>query len=736
MATNKNTSPDVDDEGPVASFLESLYLPGAFLASVALSICAYYTTFEGAQYAMPRFVAIFFTFGLQFLVFMLAWLVANAIYRRRLKSATSYVVAYVLAAAFSIIFSYCSIYEIISGEAQRRDENARHGRDLVNPGMREIAEVLLKNETEQHKAFVASEAYERWRKAANEVITFSQRSSASIEAAIRSKRERDTEALKKFESEATEANAAIRRAQADLDRAGADVRRLDPIVKDLNDKFAPTKNDIEQMEIRLKTLKEQMRQEETKGSGDTKITAAGRGPVWKGLKTTHDNLELGYNGKKRDAGAQLTLLSNREKELTAAREAMEKAGRTISEANQTLTTMTPQLKEAQDRVKTNAASPTGRVDDMAARFRNSITDFEKDRTVAKLDTSQQLCVTLLAEINSNREAIKEKPPQGLQCVDAQLSTMMKALQTTGQRTTDFDAQCSAKSSASPSTKRTFSEIADTARNCIRIAALSNDEKIGSGFLNVGGLQDRLSKEESYRRTFTKADKEEDPYAEFRARLALYTRTLVVDGSPQAYAAAGLAVGIDMLLLLIAIAGRNMQAQRRIERSTRLNPLEQMRSMDRNEDDADTPQVASMKRLLNALQVPGDGEDMPIDLEAAGLGSDANAGAFIAALAASGQARRARSGSKPIYYITQSGYHSLHAKLAQLANERAVVKPFFVDDAIRDGGARRPAAVQAQAPAFVQMPGETSQRDKGRAPPPPPQQTQAWRRQRNIYDDDN
>jgi hypothetical protein len=525
------------------------YMLGAICATIALSLGDAYTTWLGMSNFLPWQIAIFFSCALQFLVFLLAWFVAHAAFYRRTRDVLIYGAPYLIAACFSVAFSYPVLSDRLTGPEVRKEANARFGRALADRALSDI-DMALEAVSERERGDL-NESYETWRRNAQQVIDLAQQSAGTIEKSIVAKRDSARAALTDLENRFFTGEQTVSRAKGEMDVAVDQVNRLEPIVKSARETYERGNDDLMQLKAESDKLTMAMKHEETSG-GARAVSGAGRGPIWRKLKDDYDGLQPALFQKKQEVDRARSTLEAREKELNGARAVRDKRQKESVDAKNTLSAIEPELKSARD-VATISAVDGGRVEDVGRQFREFLTQFEKKRSAGDLEKAQAACQLLL---QASREANLPRPVDPLSCEEQTLTTGLKTLQAAEKRQTEFREVCLTKLRSEGASGETFMQIAEFVRTCIRLSALPTNQPLGE-FGSVRGLQETLTDQQTLRPD-DKAD------AALRSKFGIYLLPLT-EGQPHAYAAMTFAIGTELLLLMVAFAGFSMQAQEAAER---------------------------------------------------------------------------------------------------------------------------------------------------------------------------
>jgi hypothetical protein len=694
------------------------YMLGAICATIALSLGAAYTTWLGMSKFLPWQIAILLTFAVQFLVFLLAWLVAYAVFHRRTRDGLIYGAAYLIAACFSVAFSYTLLYDRLTGPEVRKEHNALAGRTMRDQALSDIKKAMEKVSERQHADITGGESYKTWRRNAERVIDWAQQSAASIEKFIQAKRDGARAALRELEKRIETATETIGHSKREVDAAIDRANRLEPSVNSARESYERVNDELRQLQNQSDKLAAELKQEETVG-GSKRVSRPGRGQIWQELKDNYQGLQPAIFQKKGEVDQARATLEARQKELNAARLARDKGLKESGDATNDLAANEPELKLARDQIGVLRAADSGRVEDVVRQFRESLDRFEKEHAVGHLAMAQAACQFLLDRRREAEANVVLSSAETLRCEEQKLGTSLKTLQAVEERQTAFREQCFTKIETASS--ESFVQIAEFVRLCIRISELPVFHELGGKFGTIQGLQATLDKEQEFR-----PDEKKGEDAQHDA-LALYLRALT-DGQPQAYAGITFAIGMELLLLMVAVTGRSMQAQARVESEHSGSMLGNLPSLELEPEES--PDGAAIKRVLTSLVPQSGTKESVLDLEAAGLGRDANVRGLLGALVMDREARQVVENGRQIWYISPVGYRMIVDRYRKLQSQRPAARPIF-PTGFGPAGQRR-AGPWAARPASSRG-GASSGQPREEADQKPAQQP--WRPQRRFLTDD-
>ena len=242
-----------------------------------------------------------------------------------------------------------------------------------------------------------------------------------------------------------------------------------------------------------------------------------------------------------------------------------------------------------------------------------------------------------------------------------------------------------------SDRRPFKQVLEDVRGCVNQSALPPDRLIGGQFGTVRGIMDKFNQEEEARGEGLDAESRK------RGQLAINFRTLS-NGTLQAYGALALAIFIDLLVLLVAIAGRTMQTQQRVAARHSMPVFENLSSFNLALSPRDGPELTALKRILSMLTLRSGTSDSVLDLSATGLATDGNVKGFLNLLVADREARQVDENGRLVCYVTPIGYRKLVDHYRQLQSQKPSSGSIYGDASVNSGTVRGGADYRANGAA--------------------------------------
>lgn len=647
------------DTGRSGSWLSDMlgngFYLGAVIASAALTIVSGSTTLEGMRdFLGTPWLAVVGTFGIQFLVFILSWLVANEAFHHRFTKASGYLAAYVVAAAVSMVFSYSSFYYTFISDKDRAANNALRIQQIAARELPPIGRELQKAETDAHEDLIRSQPYVTWQENASRVIKVARESAPIIEKALKDQKEAARKDLDTLQRQ-VEASASQKGSAAEiLKSAEADAVRLEAAVKAQKERYEPRRIELDDLRQKSKGLQADMDQEEKRG-GTKEITNAGRGPVWKSIEAEFKALQPAIYQAEQTEKKERELLAARDNELKVARAKRDASNREIAEADKKLGLIEPDLKTTKKRVDT--VSSGEKVDEVADRFRAELKKFVSDKKPENYEKAQEVCQLLHDEIRKARDSTVSS---SLSCIDSGLAAKLKTLQGTVDRKSNFEGQCTRQEIVSD--QGSFLKTAAWVKECLTVSGLNKAEVLA-----------QINAEQEKRGEGVDPDKLEKK----KLSIAL---TGLTDGWLNAWLALSAAVVIDLLVLLVALAGRSMKFQQASDSEQAGSVFKGLSSFNLAVMPGDTPDFAALKRILANLPLQSGTKETPLDLAAAGLMNDPTARGLLSLLAVERQARQVVEDGKAICYVTPVGYRILVNRYREYEKQpKPVTMPIFPSD---------------------------------------------------------
>ena len=683
MAAQKRKSIEAR-RGLLGDFLGSTSMLVALLASIALSIVSFFTTFEGMNNfffqgddpKMSWIMAFLSTFGVQILVFLFSWLVAYAIHNRRLASAAPMLLGYVVCAGCSIIFSYAALYDRFTTPQSRTETNARDARTLSDQALNLVGNVLKAEEERKHLALIQSAEYKEWMAQAQGVIDKALSSSQLIEKAMKARKEADNSTITELQTRVQNARSLGSDAAQAADIAKNDVGRLGPIVAALRDALQPMRVELEALQTQARNIEADMLKEEKEG-GSKEVSKAGKGKRWREHKDNLEALRPGIYKKEQEVTGKETLLKTREAELDKARRALDKAIATQANSEKEMTVATPELTAARRRYTEIFKEDGSGVEGIARSYNEAIKKFEGERSLETLATARSACELLFEE--TRKSTVLDAAVKRASCQPQGVIQKLDEVKAVIDQRRAYVAKCISNRDGS-SDRRLFKQVSEDVRGCVNQAALAPDQVIGGQFGTVRGIMDKFNQEEEARGEGLDAE------ARKRGQLAINFRTLS-NGTLQAYGALALAMFIDLLVLLVAVAGRTMQTQQRVAARHSAPVFENLASFNLALSPRDGPELTALKRILSMLTLRSGTSDSVLDLTATGLAGDGNVKGFLNLLVADREARQVDEKGRLLCYVTPIGYRKLVDHYRELQSQKPSSGSIYTDASVITGASR-------------------------------------------------
>ena len=280
MVAQKNAAAGQRDN-TVTYFWTNRWMVTAVLAGGALSIVSGFTTYSGMSDFLPYdILRLLATFGIQSLVFFLSFLVAHAIVYRRLQSAIGFLSAYIIAAVFSVVFSYAAIFNQYTTRQEISEVNRREAQSKVSVAINDIRNILEQREASAHANFLASKPYRDWLQEANEVIYKAQQSAGVIEKALQLQMDQVAKDYKSLRNQIIDAERDLNLAKTTESSATESIARLEAELDPIRAYYNKSKDELETIQAEIKRLEAAMQHEDNVGS--TRVpTKSGKGPEYR-----------------------------------------------------------------------------------------------------------------------------------------------------------------------------------------------------------------------------------------------------------------------------------------------------------------------------------------------------------------------------------------------------------------------------------------------------------------------
>ena len=338
-------------------------------------------------------------------------------------------------------------------------------------------------------------------------------------------------------------------------------------------------------------------------------------------------------------------LSAREAALSEAATAQENALRTKADNEIKLKSARSQLALLEDRSGAAVASQSGSVEAVANAFQHDLSEFQSKHTWELMLRAADRCQALLDEI-------KKSPAQvqifNFQCRSEQMFSELQKVQLVFERKQLFANTCGEKAN---NAGKDFIAVVNFFNGCVQTSALEISSNISFGTIEY--LQSYLEREKVARAEGS------DPEARDKAGLKIAWRALLdPTQNYTAYWSLTIAIVIDLLVLLIALAGRTLQSQRWADFEEFEKLVREIKDFNLEITPYDQPDVVALKKILSNLRLVRGTKAAAFDLGGSGLAADPNVTNFLNQLVLHHEAEQAPAQGNGIYNIWPDGYRRL------------------------------------------------------------------------------
>ncbi|MEM9725913.1 MAG: hypothetical protein AAF909_10670 [Pseudomonadota bacterium] len=503
------------------------YLLALLIGSALLSAASFFTTFDGMLNFMPVWPVTFcIVFAIQALLFVASWRLGFAAADREAPPVfTAFV--FLICLGTSVFFSWVSLFSAINDPAtQARTAETRMHRAV------EEAVVATQDRAEATRlrlgaALLDERAYVQWMAEIDAVARGAMGARETLDAAREAEADRLATQLREVAAE----GAALRRATATSEsRSEAARRRAEQLERsrpELVERVRALQEAADAAQIAMVRKEGEMNAEERGGvSGG----GAGRGPVWRALRDEKAVLEAELETKERLLSTAADRLGETDAEIERLR--IEIAATGVEDADSAkqglLEARRAQLQERAERLSVGEA---GDVAGEVAALRADLARFETSFDIAFFDAAAARCEILL----DNLKSVGASQPGGamLSCARDAIATPVAALRRAAEASAAVVAQCVVGGASAPViSEMTFADGVAHGRACAALSGLPASE-----LTDVRAALDRLTLEEA------------DDASAFVKTVNAWR-----DGDKLSYFALGIALFIDILVLLSGLIG--------------------------------------------------------------------------------------------------------------------------------------------------------------------------------------
>ncbi len=688
---------------PVTRFFQSITGSSwsiiAILASLAISIVSFKTTFQGmTDYlgAEPPFgfaLSFLLTFGVQSLLFIVSWLIAYAIFERRLFQTVSFTIIWAISMAVSVGFSFVDLYDgrlKAGGGAVEAQEAGRMGRatSLATDTILDLREQMDAQRTRIFKDFRSQDTYLTFKETEDRIRQLATNPPAEVADVFRRQ-------LAQYKTERDDIIQARNTLAVDLSRVDQDIAAVQTAINQAQgelmaymDSNAEQKAGAEkilvQLEPRVIALTQQV-ENEIAGRGSRYAETVGRpgcGRVCQELQRELNPLRL----KVQEAKILVETITARERELQGKIDALEtelvglqgqrRGLLADTETPPTATSMAqgPGGRSLESRSDGGLSVPAATILDaqdqrlafldarialfdgsnnpvraISARIIENINAFEKNQDLDAFDEAIELC-RRVAAMDGGAFVHRGRAPDDV-CPGVQDNPVFAVLAGYNAQRARFDATCGGR------TDEGLGQTLARLRSADDMFALTTTciQESGLRGAAIDGLwADLRNKMQRWSPTASKTDK-------------AYT-ALIEDKETAALMSFGIALVMDFLVLLVAIGGQQMQSVETLHREGKTDLFKDgMANLTVME--TDSPRARSIKMFLKHCHFRGDGSGR-VNLD--GLSGDEYRDSLstLHMLMANRQAFIQDEQQPSVITITKSGHRRLMTLLQRDPSQRA------------------------------------------------------------------
>ncbi|MEO1310406.1 MAG: hypothetical protein AAFV51_05480 [Pseudomonadota bacterium] len=617
----------------------------AFIASLALSGVSLITTFKGMESAFQdTLMAGAATFGVQVIAFIVSWLFAYHLLKRRWSDMVATGLALLVAGGISVFFSFVDVYgRIYNSLSEQEKQNERNlaGQQLRGDVYTLAEDALTRKKDEASEAFVQSSAFRDWEAAASQVMDASLANSDALDRELQRRQEASARAIEDATARIEAASITIRTSES---RIGALDTQLGELEADLVEQSAA--RDARQRELSLivaarETKQQEMDIEEGRGgtSQDT-VGLAGRGPRWKALKAEYDALEPEYNERRLALDRQIRIVDSLEAQRDGLAKELEERRSAIEAARIDRSNAEKEITERSALVVSDTAEGVS-TDVIINRFRGSIEAFKGQRDFDSYQGARRTCNQLRVLLVSLQQSRGTGAPFPEDCDNPEISIALPALSQAASDLARFQQNCV---NNREDARLEFDAVIPRIRQCVEESGV--DIPIATGLRRMITQTEQL---QSLSRTnWTAAT------AAFRS------------GSSDMFVAFSIATVVDLLVVVVAAFGQSIRV---IQTGQETTPSDFRRLGDLTVRPEDSADLAALKRMLSNMVV-GRRRQPEIDLSAAHIHSDAHVKALVNWIVYDRkEATIVERDGRSLLSLTQKGFATLLENLKSLRAQR-------------------------------------------------------------------
>jgi hypothetical protein len=506
-----------------------------FLASIVLSVASYYTTYLGLkQYvaADEAWLAASITFGLQAIMFAVAWLAAESL-ATSFRAFVGYLIIYTVCALVSIFFSFSSLFNSIFDEQQRDLVNADYVRKFYQETVVTLDDGLTVQATAMHRDILSGAEFADFRRNVDGVMGLGRAAPDILSRRFAAEQTRIDGEIARLSTELAAENARQQALMAERSRIERLIAEIDATATQAGGQIDADRKSAADLRARILVLEAQM-EAELKGVG----SAPGEGPAFRRLRDERNALQRELIPIEARLSVSTSNPDPRLAERDRLASALQVGAADLGQADARIAALNRQLEDARRRQSEAAPANTLDVSQSIAAVEESLRQAATDPQSFSSSISKVVaqCSTLLGEIRADPQMAGDAAL--LNCDPGQLQIVINSLQQLVERRSEFRQRCVATDVPVGGEGEIFTVIAQGTEACITLAGPANSD-----------LRSELA--------FLISSRGPTAHPFVIAQNALF-----IDRLPVSYMAAVIATVIDLLILLVALMAQMSNDKRR------------------------------------------------------------------------------------------------------------------------------------------------------------------------------
>jgi hypothetical protein len=506
-----------------------------FLASVVLSVASYYTTYLGLkQYvaADEAWLAASITFGLQAVMFAVAWLSAESL-ATSLRAFVGYLIIYSICALVSIFFSFSSLFNSIFDEQQRDLVNADYVRKFYQETVVTLDDGLTGQTAAMHRDILSGAEFADFRRNIESVMGLGRAAPDILSRRFAAEQAKIDDEIARLSTDLAAEKARQEALTAERSRIERQLAEIDANTTQAGGQIDADRKAATDLRARILVLEAQM-EAELQGVG----SAPGEGPAYRRLREERNTLQRELIPIEARLSATTANPDPRLAERDRLATALQVGAADLGQAEARVAALNRQLEDAQRRQSEAAPANTLDVSQSIAAVEDSLrrAAIDPESFSSSISKIVAQCSTLLGEIRADPQMADDATL--LSCDPGQLQIVINSLQQLVERRSEFRQRCVATDVPVGKEGEIFAVIAKGTETCITLAGPANSD-----------LRAELA--------FLISSRGPTAHPFVIAQNALF-----VDRLPVSYMAAVIATVIDLLILLVALMAQMSNDKRR------------------------------------------------------------------------------------------------------------------------------------------------------------------------------